>query len=654
MTFTAPAHLARALVNTTKAVDATVKNIGHADWNGISFSDGLGDMTVDSFNPAVAFDLAIDAQRGFTASVAAGLTRGERGFKVKADNGSFNVVSNRLLTVVGPRTFDAMAVAAFGRVMANQAVSGGSRTLAGATTTPDNYYANPQLPTGAAGSSGGVSLNNAGAAVTFDVANGSKSAALTVSGNFAGTGLHSGSVPITSLIAELSESYSVSVPYSATALADRTFTGDAIAFGVIHIDGTGSASTTIRTGGASDSYTSVAVPGNSDLVVTIANDATVFNGAMNLARSATTAAIRTAGNFSGSVTLNPGMEADVGGTQSPQSFVVGYSGQVFSGNATWSGVGGVWGDRTTNAGGWADDNVVVPAIHAAPGTFGWPFDDEDQATFSGDGGIVSLNSVSPSVKTLIFGGANGYTIAQGTGGTLFLKETTSASITTSGSATHQIGAPVNLASDVVVVTDVDLALSGGLGGAGALTKLGTGTLTLSGAIGYAGVTTVSAGTLVVNGTMNTQVNAVSVTSTTSAKLTGTGSLARPVSIGDKGTIEPTGATGTLTVKSLTMASGATFAVAASGATCGQLVVSGGAVSLGDGVATLSLSGTAAGSPLTLVTDASGVSGYFKDESGTPLTEGTSVTFGGRTFRISYTGGKVMLGGAAEGTLFLIR
>jgi autotransporter-associated beta strand protein len=430
-------------------------------------------------------------------------------------------------------------------------------------------------------------------------------------------------------------------------------------YGLVHVGKLVSGGTTIRTSGGNDTRTAIQLANGDDGIVVWSVSGggnPVFNAGTVEDNRTLAGSLPTAGIFTSAtvLSLTPGTESgSVLGTETPVPVAFKYSAQVFSGNATWSGVDGTWGAEGTDAGGWLDDNPTVPVIRAAPGTFSG-FDSEDQATFSGDGGIVSLNSVSPSVKTLIFGGANGYTLAQGTGGTLFLKGT-SASITTSGSAAHQIGAPVNLVSDVAVTAATDLTLAGAVSGARALSKAGAGTLTLGvGTHTYEGATTVSEGTLAVEGTLDDRATAVTVSATGSAALTGTGNIARPVVVGANGRLEPTGATGTLTVKSLTMVSGATFAVAVSGATCGQLAVSSGAVSLGNGVATLSLSGTASGIPLTLVTGASGVSGYFKDGSGTLLKEGTLVTFDGRTFRISYTGGKVMLGGAAEGTLFLIR
>jgi autotransporter-associated beta strand protein len=118
-----------------------------------------------------------------------------------------------------------------------------------------------------------------------------------------------------------------------------------------------------------------------------------------------------------------------------------------------------------------------------------------------------------------------------------------------------------------------------IGGAGhGVTKAGAARLTFAGVSTYTGATTVSAGTLLVNGTLDARTSAVTVAS--GATLGGTGTIARPVTINAGGRLAPGDGAGTLTVNdNLTAPSGSFLDVELGASAQGgdsDLVVIGGA------------------------------------------------------------------------------
>ena len=116
------------------------------------------------------------------------------------------------------------------------------------------------------------------------------------------------------------------------------------------------------------------------------------------------------------------------------------------------------------------------------------------------GSTITLDGANPSVAGVTFNsGSNGYTIAQGTGGTLYLNNGgNTASIAVSG-GNQAIGAPLGLVGSVLLapVSGSSLAISGPISGVGsALTVDGGGTVTLSGANSFSGGISVTSATLV--------------------------------------------------------------------------------------------------------------------------------------------------------------
>jgi fibronectin-binding autotransporter adhesin len=178
-------------------------------------------------------------------------------------------------------------------------------------------------------------------------------------------------------------------------------------------------------------------------------------------------------------------------------------------------------------------------------------------------------------------------------------------------------------------------------------KDGAGTWTLAGANAYTGTTTVTAGTLLVaaGGTLGTGVATVSGTGT----LGGTGSIAGPLQV-TGGTVAPGGSpSGAASPGVLTLAAGLSFAggtlsVDVKGTTAGtgydQLLVTGGDVSLGAGVAALKVAAgyvPAAGDRIWIVNNAGtgATTGFFADAAAGPLAEGAVLALSGRAFEVHY-------------------
>lgn len=141
---------------------------------------------------------------------------------------------------------------------------------------------------------------------------------------------------------------------------------------------------------------------------------------------------------------------------------------------------------------------------------------------------LKLNGFSPTVTSLTTNATPGTpSVVNGTSGTSTLTVNNASNNTFAGS------------------------LSDGAAGVLALTKGGAGTLTLNGSLGYTGATTVSSGTLAVNSPASTASVAVNSGST----LSGTGTINGTVTVASTSHLAPGNGVGTLTMGSLTLASG---------------------------------------------------------------------------------------------------
>jgi autotransporter-associated beta strand protein len=120
---------------------------------------------------------------------------------------------------------------------------------------------------------------------------------------------------------------------------------------------------------------------------------------------------------------------------------------------------------------------------------------------SAAGSAITLDGANPSLAAIAFNsGSNGYTIAQGTGGTLYLDNGGNSASIAISSGSQAISAPVGLNSSLVITpaAGTSLSLSGPISGSGtSLTMNGNGSLVLSGSNSYSGGTIVDAGELVV-------------------------------------------------------------------------------------------------------------------------------------------------------------
>jgi autotransporter-associated beta strand protein len=171
--------------------------------------------------------------------------------------------------------------------------------------------------------------------------------------------------------------------------------------------------------------------------------------------------------------------------------------------------------------------------------------------------------------------------------------------------------------------------------AGTVTQEGSGTLILTGANTYTGATNVTAGKLFVDGSSTS-----STTAAASTTVGGAGTIAAPVAVSGSLTAgDPTVApTGSLTVGSLSLASGSTFNAVLNGTTPGtgyDQVTATGAVNLTGSSLNLSI-GSAFNAPVGSTFD------ILVNNSGSAITgtfsQGSTITVDGFTFGISYTGG----------------
>jgi autotransporter-associated beta strand protein len=183
-------------------------------------------------------------------------------------------------------------------------------------------------------------------------------------------------------------------------------------------------------------------------------------------------------------------------------------------------------------------------------------------------------------------------------------------------------------------------LAGDISGAGGLTVDGTGTLDLTGTDTYTGATTISSGELIVDGSLTSAVTVAS-----GATLEGAGgTLAAPVAVNGTLTVgDASSPTGQLTVGNLSFGAKSAVDIALNGTTAVSgydqlMTTSSGTVNLTNATLNLSLGSSfnpSIGTNFDILVNNGGslITGTFEG-----LPEGSIITSGSNSFKISYLGG----------------
>ncbi len=209
---------------------------------------------------------------------------------------------------------------------------------------------------------------------------------------------------------------------------------------------------------------------------------------------ATFSAGNTAGICSNTVTFaSAGDNQSLPGASTPGTLSVTITGNVYSGNAVWTGSATSW----TTVANWLDADGGPAAPPGGDGVFG-----HDTATFANSGATTAIDliGVNPNLQALSFSSSD-YTLSNGS---LTLQSSTGTAAVTVASNKHAIASStiLTLASPVEVCVaegaelDIDAEISEA-SGSQLLKKDGSGTLVLSGTNNYTGGTFVEAGTLAI-------------------------------------------------------------------------------------------------------------------------------------------------------------
>ncbi|HEX4123582.1 MAG TPA: autotransporter-associated beta strand repeat-containing protein [Tepidisphaeraceae bacterium] len=270
--------------------------------------------------------------------------------------------------------------------------------------------------------------------------------------------------------------------------------------------------------------------------------------------------------------------------------------------------------------------------------------DADPIT-SATGQTITLNEINNYYgNTYNFTSSNGYTVAVTNAGSNQINQGTTFHPTTAnlalGTYTGTGYQNYNLTFSGSATANTIGSINGITGGSPV--AFGGGAWTLTGSSNYSVNTSISAGTVIVNGSLTSAANAVSISAGT---LAGIGSIKGSVTVGNgSGTADsilaPGDAIGTLTTGAVTFNTDGAFTVVidSNNTTNDELVVNGNAI-LGSGTAALNLSDIgsstlASGTILTILNDVGGTTtGFFEGYA-----QGTQFTLGANTFDISYTGG----------------
>ncbi len=175
--------------------------------------------------------------------------------------------------------------------------------------------------------------------------------------------------------------------------------------------------------------------------------------------------------------------------------------------------------------------------------------------------MLGTNDSSLALSRLNFNGAGSFggTVTNSGAGTLTMQDdsatATAALINVNSGTAHAINSAIAMANatTVSVANSAQIAISGAISGAFGLTKSGSGALTLSGSSLFSGATTVSAGTLLVNGSL---ASTAGLNVASGAFLGGSGSLAS--TIAGAGLVGPGNSPGILTALAVDPSAGTDF------------------------------------------------------------------------------------------------
>ena len=375
-------------------------------------------------------------------------------------------------------------------IIGSGVTNGSLLTLSGTPT----FGGGNRVVVGGAGAVSGVSIANAGpdASTYTGQVSGPQ---LTIAGNAAAgpIGASPASVAITGLSVNtatagpVSATFSVSndlnsgdtaTPKSVTitgaVVANRTFTAAPLGnLGLRHKGESVTLSTTLTADSNDDAHaTRVTIDGGTDGTLTVAGGSTIFDAAGKTDTRAVIGTFNSVGPVSGSITLSTAAASTETATGlASQSAAVTYSAQVYAGAGTWKTAGNEsWGADGTN---WTDSSAIVAA--PSPGTT-LGFANTDTATFGTvavSSVAVSLNGISPSLKSLTFTSpTTAYTLQPGTpsSGAITLSADTGLAELAATASSHILTAEVKTAASG---SDLNVTTSGNSTDHGALhlTKL---------------------------------------------------------------------------------------------------------------------------------------------------------------------------------------
>jgi autotransporter-associated beta strand protein len=202
-----------------------------------------------------------------------------------------------------------------------------------------------------------------------------------------------------------------------------------------------------------------------------------------------------AGAFSDTISFpSAGDNQSLPGASVPGSLSVSITGNVYSGNAVWTGTAASW----ATANNWRDAGGGPTNAPGGDGIFG-----HDTATFANSGAAtaIDLTGADPNLQALAFSSSD-YTLSNGS---LTLQSSAGTATVMVNSNKQAIAASTVLtlasSAEVAVATGAELDINAGIsevGGHQSLQKDGGGTLVLSGTNMLDGGTYVAGGTLIVD------------------------------------------------------------------------------------------------------------------------------------------------------------